>query len=107
MDKKFTFGQLAKALGIQQSNININVDRGKLIAEGKGRERKIDVDHPLNKLWIEEQKAKGKTFDINRIFHTKPKPPKQVKEKPIKEKKETKRPKNDSSDSDDAGCPPE
>jgi hypothetical protein len=62
---KLTYRELAVALGVKQATINVNVGRDKLLADNNKR---IDINHPLNKAWIESQEGQGKTFDINRLF---------------------------------------
>lgn len=105
---KLTFRELSKLLGVGPATINVNVNRGKLIhteeIDDNGKIRKyIDILNPLNKLWLDEQKEKGKDIDYNRLYDkpTKKSPiikePKEVKKEV---KKETKDPKIVTSDVD-------
>lgn len=63
--KELKATELAKALEIKVSTINVNFKRGNLF---RNENKKFDIEHPINKVWIENQKAKGKIFSIDRIY---------------------------------------
>jgi len=61
---KLTVSQFAKCWGKTPQHVNTYVNRGKLV---KGYDKKIHIDNPVNKLFINERLAKGETFDLMRI----------------------------------------
>ena len=65
MDKILKYSQLAKALGLANASISVAIKNGKLIPENK----RINIEYPVNKVWIESQINSGKTFDLNRIYN--------------------------------------
>lgn len=67
MEKNLKRSQLAKALGITNASISMAVNNGMLVSND---DKTIDIEKNVNKIWIEKQIAKGKTFDINRIFNS-------------------------------------
>lgn len=66
MDSLLKYSQLAKALDVSNASVSMAIKNGKLYPE-EGQKR-IDINHPLNKLWIEAREKEGKIFDINRIY---------------------------------------
>ncbi len=86
MNKKIKQVELARALGVKGAFVAMAVKRGHLVREGK----MIDLENPLNKLWLQNMKEKGKVFDYNRIFEKDlktNKPEKKTKEKQAVENK--------------------
>ena len=75
MSNKLKYSQLAKALGLTNASISMAVKNEMLIVDLKNKT--ISIDLPVNKMWIDNQVLKGKTFDLNKIFN-KPKPQKPV-----------------------------
>jgi len=69
MEKSLKYSQLAKALGMGNASVTMAVKNGKLIPEEGKKE--INIEHPVNKMWIQNQIVKGKTFDLNRIYQNK------------------------------------
>lgn len=65
MEKNLKRSQLAKALGVTNASISMAIKNGMLVSND---DKTIDIEKNVNKIWIEKQIAKGKTFDINRIF---------------------------------------
>jgi hypothetical protein len=65
MNKELTISQLAKSLNVNPGVIGVAIKRDKLKKNDSGV---INIDDPLNKFWLSNQIAKGKTFDINRIY---------------------------------------
>ena len=59
------FSQLAKALGVNNASITMAVKQKTLIATD---EKTIDIANPSNRMWIDRQVAKGRTFNMNMIF---------------------------------------
>jgi hypothetical protein len=59
--------ELAKALNINPANISMAIKRGKLIKESG----MIDLEEYINRMWVEDLKAKGQRFDYNNIFKDK------------------------------------
>jgi len=66
MDSLLKYSQLAKALEVSNASVSMAIKNGKLFPEDG--QKRIDVSHPLNKLWIEAREKEGKTFDINRVY---------------------------------------
>lgn len=64
MDKLLKCSQLAKALGLSNASIAMAIKNNKLIRENK----KINIEAPVNKIWIESQINLGKSFDLNKIY---------------------------------------
>ena len=64
-DNKLKYSELAKCLQVNVASVSVAVSRGNLLA---GPYKTIDIDDPVNKAWIENQKQRGKTFDLNRII---------------------------------------
>lgn len=69
MSKLLKPAELAKALDIQCANISMAVKNGTLDWD-VNNEKRIDIGSLKNQMWINKQKAKGKTFDINRIYES-------------------------------------
>jgi len=65
MVKVLKKSELAKALDLGNASITMAVKNKVLLIDEHGN---IDIDKPTNNLWIEKQKAKGKEFDLNRIY---------------------------------------
>lgn len=68
----------AKALGVSNSYVQVNVERGKLVLNDQDL---IDITEPLNAIFIQNAETSGKSFDINRVTQSE-------KEKVIKKPKE-------------------
>ena len=61
---------MAKALGVSNASISMAIKNGKL--EPEKDEKLIDIENPVNKIWIHNQEInKGVKFDINKIFDKK------------------------------------
>lgn len=58
--------ELAKALDVSCASITMAVKNGTLDWDSN---KCIDITSLKNKTWIEKQKQKGRTFDINRIYN--------------------------------------
>jgi len=70
MNKILKYSDLAKSLKVNTAIISVNVQRNKLISIIKDDKNLIDIENPVNKLWIEFYCEKNnKTFDINRVFN--------------------------------------
>lgn len=54
----------AKALGVSNSYVQVNVERGKLVLNDQ---ELIDITEPLNAIFIQNAETSGKKFDINRV----------------------------------------
>lgn len=67
MSRHLKRNELAKALGIGNANITMAVKNKVLVSDDDG---KIDIERPVNKIWIENQKARGRVFDLNQIYNT-------------------------------------
>jgi hypothetical protein len=69
-----THKQLSSAIGIETKKLSVYRSREKLIAVEKSNpndrkeEFRYDINHPINKLFIEDRAASGYNFDMNRIF---------------------------------------
>lgn len=70
MAKNLKYSELARALGISNASVTMAIKNGTLIKNKN--EKTINIDATINKLWIEHQIIKGRTFDINRIYIKKP-----------------------------------
>lgn len=90
MAKNLKRSELARVLDISNASVTMAVNNGTLIPND---DKTIDIDKSVNKIWIDRQIAKGRTFDMNRIFKSEkkqPAPKKQPKtEKKHPEKQET------------------
>jgi len=101
MDTNLTYTQLSRALGgIPAATIANNVNRNKLMSNILNGKKYIDINHPMNKIWLEKYTFKNnKTFDINRALNPllidKPKVKKAVTTP--KTKKEEQKEKKDSN----------
>ena len=74
----FKKAHFAKALGVSNSYVQVNVERGKLALNDQDM---IDISEPLNAIFIQNAEVSGKKFDINRVSNSE-------KEKVIKKPKE-------------------
>lgn len=92
MAKNLKRAELARVLDVSNASITMAVNNGTLIPND---DKTIDIDKPVNKVWIDRQIAKGRTFDMNRLFksekkqHTPKKQPKTKKKQPEKEETQT------------------
>ena len=57
---KLTVGQFAKAINRSPQFVSTYIQRGKLVKSGKY----IDLEEPVNKLWLQSWTQKGNRFDI-------------------------------------------
>lgn len=71
MDKKLRYAQLARCLLLNNGSVSMAVKNKKLIAEiNEAGHAVIDIDQPLNRLWIKNMESKkGVEFDPSRIFY--------------------------------------
>lgn len=60
----FKKAHFAKALGVSNSYVQVNVERGKLALNDQDL---IDISEPLNAIFLQNAEASGKKFDINRV----------------------------------------
>ena len=60
----FKKAHFAKALGVSNSYVQVNIERGKLALNDQ---QMIDISEPLNAIFLQNAEATGKTFDINRV----------------------------------------
>lgn len=74
----FKKAHFAKALGVSNSYVQVNVERNKLVLNDQDL---IDINEPLNAIFLQNAEASGKKFDINRVTTSE-------KEKVIKKPKE-------------------
>ena len=84
----------AKALGVSNSYVQVNVERGKLVLNDQ---ELIDITEPLNAIFIQNAETSGKKFDINRVTQSEKekviKAPKLIIEsKPMEQEEETIKP---------------
>ena len=73
MSKLLKYSELARALGMSNASISMALKNG--IIEKEETEKAINIEKPVNKLWINNQIVRGKVLDLNNIY-AKPKPPK-------------------------------
>lgn len=74
----FKKAHFAKALGVSNSYVQVNVERGKLVLNDQDL---IDISEPLNAIFLQNAETSGKKFDINRVSNSE-------KEKVIRKPKE-------------------
>lgn len=74
----FKKAHFAKALGVSNSYVQVNVERCKLVLNDQDL---IDISEPLNAIFLQNAETSGKKFDINRVSTSE-------KEKVIKKPKE-------------------
>lgn len=92
MAKNLKRSELARVLDMSNASITMAVNNGTLIPND---DKTIDIDKPVNKIWIDRQIAKGRTFDMNRLFKSEKKQPaqkkqpKSIKKQPEKEENQT------------------
>lgn len=60
----FKKAHFAKALGVSNSYVQVNVERNKLVLNDQDL---IDISEPLNAIFLQNAEASGKKFDINRV----------------------------------------
>lgn len=63
---KLSFAEFARALDLQRASVTMAIKNGKLIPDSE--KKLINIKLPQNKIWIDNQIAKGKIFDLNRAF---------------------------------------
>lgn len=90
MVKTLKKSELARALSLNPGVINMAIKRGYMCEDDEGL---IEMDHPLNKLWLKRQiEENGKTLDLNKAFDTS-----QTKLKSIQKRNAKKKPKTNGS----------
>ena len=72
MNKILRYSDVAKSLEVNTAIISMAVKRNKLLPTIEDDKKLIDIENPVNKLWIDIYCEKNnKTFDINRVFNSK------------------------------------
>jgi hypothetical protein len=72
MNKILRYSDVAKSLEVNTAIISMAVKRNKLLPTIEDDKKLIDIENPVNKLWVDIYCEKNnKTFDINRVFNSK------------------------------------
>ena len=64
MLRKFKPSEFACAMGVSCARVSVAIKRNQLIKENKT----IDLDNPVNKIWMQDKEEKGFVFDINKLY---------------------------------------